>query len=172
MIFGTAEICDTYRGKIQVVSPLFKSYGGSSSISADIETLKTSSADEVEAVLKHAGKKRVLFIDSGQRYVSVVDRQIADLAIRNNWRGLVVNGYVRNAQFLKGLPLAIWGLGTCPVRDSVADETVQSCDLVFNGLTVTPGMHLYADDDGMIITDAAAAVSDSAFNVWLDYSGI
>ncbi|WP_178862169.1 hypothetical protein [Thiomicrorhabdus cannonii] len=172
MIFGTAEICDTYHGNIQVVSPLFKSYGGSTSISADIETLKTGSADEVEEVLKNDGKKRVLFIDSGQRYVSVVDRKIADLAIRNNWRGLVVNGYVRNAQFLKGLPLAIWGLGTCPIRESSASETLQSCDLAFTGLTVMPGMHLYADDDGMIITDGAAVVSDSAFNVWLDYSGI
>lgn len=173
-MIGTAEICDNYLGTIQILGSQFQSFGGSDLLSAEIETIEAYDRVQLEQMLKEDGKKRVLFIDAGNTSYALLDKFIVELAINNNWRGLVLNGCVRHSKALKAMPIAIWGLGTCPLKSDVVTECVarKSVELNFQNLKIESGMHLYADEDGVIVTDAKAIKNDFEFNLSLDYCGV
>lgn len=169
---STSDICDEYQGSIQLIPTDFKSFGGSDSISADIETIETTNIVDLKDFLKNNdGNRKVLFIDGASAYQALVDKEVAELAINQNWRGLVVNGYVRHCRVLKSYSLGIWALGSCPAIIENSHQSLCSGTLNFYGLDIRPGMHLYIDEDGAIITTTRVLKNDASFNTWLDHYG-
>jgi len=165
MKLGTPDICDKYRERLQVAAPVFKSYGGCSSVAAQIETLKIYQQNECFwDLLRQPGEGRVLFVDAGADYGAVMGDKMAEIAIANGWRGMVINGYIRDTSILKTLPLAIWALGSCPMKGTMQAEATSSVPLEFHSLTIKPGFFLYADDDGLLLTQNALAEFDADFN--------
>jgi len=165
MKLGTPDICDKYREILQVADPVFKSYGGCASVAAPIETLKIYQNNErFWDILRQPGKGRVLFVDAGADYGAVMGDKMADIALASGWRGMVINGYIRDTAILKTLPLAIWALGSCPMKGTMKSEAKASIPLTFHSLTATPGDFLYADEDGLLLTPKALPEFDNDFN--------
>lgn len=166
MKLGTPDICDQYRDVLQVANPVFKSYGGSASVAAPIYTLKIFRENaKFWEILRQPGKGRVLFVDAAADYGAVMGDKMAVIAVENGWRGMVINGYIRDTAIIKTLPLAVWALGSCPMKGLMQAEAEEGLSLAFQGLNIEPGMFIYADEDGILLTPDSISEFNADFNL-------
>ena len=90
----------------------------------------------------------------GSLRCAVVGDKMASLAIRNGWRGLIINGCVRDARELKTMPLCVKALGTNPVRGGKAAVGTVGAALQWGGVIWRPGSWCSCDLDGIIVADS------------------
>jgi hypothetical protein len=89
----------------------------------------------------------------GDLRAAIFDANMAMAAQRNGWRGVVIHGAVRNARQLATANIGIKALGTNPVRGQ-AQKGQPGAALSFGGLQINPGFWIYADKDGIVISEA------------------
>ncbi len=66
MEYNTSELCDIYLDQVDVVEPMFSSYGGRSSFGGQVTTIKCFEDNGlIRDVLQQSGVGRVLLIDGG-----------------------------------------------------------------------------------------------------------
>jgi regulator of ribonuclease activity A len=113
---------------------------------------------EDNVLLKNAastpGDGQVLVVDGGgsMRYALLGDN-IALLARDNGWAGIVLNACVRDAEALDALGLGVKALGTNPRPSKKDGDGEVDVPVTFGEATFTPGALLYADADGVVVTD-------------------
>ncbi|MGF1691587.1 ribonuclease E activity regulator RraA [Photobacterium kagoshimensis] len=154
MEYNTSELCDIYLDKVDVVEPMFSSYGGRSSFGGQVTTIKCFEDNAlIHTVLEQEGAGRVLLIDGGGSLRrALIDAELAQLAADNEWEGIIVYGSVRHVDELDELDLGIHALASIPVG---ADEQgVGEVDVAvnFGGVTFLPEDHIYADNTGVILS--------------------
>jgi len=149
----TSDISDKLHPDVQYLEPVYKIYGAKTSFSGRIVTIKCYEDNSlVEQALKGNGKESVLVIDAGgsMNCAMLGDKRAAD-AINNEWEGIIVHGLVRDSVAINGMEIGIRALGVCPlksIKNGVGDSNLI---VTFSGVTFTPGEHLYADEDGVIV---------------------
>ena len=150
----TADICDEYREKVQVLEAGFNSYGGVKYAHGPIITLKLerNNAGLIE-MLKEEGRGRIIVVDVDAEYYAVVGENLMKLAEKNGWSGIVVNGYVRDTHITKSIPVGLWAIGTCPRKSFENNPFKYGTDLNFAAVKFSDGDYLFADEDGIIIVD-------------------
>ena len=154
MEYNTSELCDIYLDTIDVVEPLFASYGGRRSFGGQITTVKCFEDNGlIVEQLRTEGAGRVLLVDGGGSLRrALIDADIATLAADNGWEGLVIFGAVREVDALEELEIGIQALGSMPVgADSNGGGEVDVA-VNFGGVTFLPEDHLYADTTGIILS--------------------
>jgi regulator of ribonuclease activity A len=87
---------------------------------------------------------------------------MAELASRNGWAGLVIHGVVRDADELNTIDIGAKALGTVPKRGSRTGAGERDVPVHFGGVTFTPGDHLVADADGVIVLPRGLTAADIA----------
>ena len=98
------------------------------------------------------GGGRVLVVDGGGSFAcALLGDNIAEIAVRNGWAGIVVNGCVRDVVALAELPIGIKALGTNPRPSGKAGGGETGVPVTFGGAEFAPGSILHADDDGVIV---------------------
>lgn len=157
MSFQNADLCDQFDAEVRVVSPMFRSYGGKSAFQGPIATLKVFEDNSlVRTALESAGDGRVLVIDGGgSMRCAMVGDQLAVLAVNNGWAGIVVYGCIRDAKAIAHMPVGVFALGTHPRKSIKKGAGDANIPVTFGGVTFTPGDHLYADEDGVIVAGRA-----------------
>ena len=151
MEFYTADLCDKYDDKVQVLDFGFHSYGGVSKFSGQIATCKiVDNNAELIKLLKSAGNGRVCVVDVDAKYVAVVGDKLMGFAKQNGWSGIIVNGYIRDTLTTKNIDVGLLALGTCPKKAPRANSGEQGATLDFSGVKFRPDDYLYADLDGVI----------------------
>ncbi|HIF9070067.1 TPA: ribonuclease E activity regulator RraA [Photobacterium damselae] len=154
MEYNTSELCDIYLDQVDVVEPMFNSYGGRGSFGGQITTVKCFEDNGVlRSVLEQSGVGRVLLVDGGGSLRrALIDIDIAQLAAENEWEGIVVYGCVRHVDELDELDLGIQALASMPV--GADNQSVGEIDVPvnFGGVTFLPEDHLYADNTGVILS--------------------
>jgi len=154
MSFQTADLCDAHDALVRVVAPMFRSFGGKTRFCGPIATLKLYEDNGlVRTTLEGAGNGRVLVIDAGgSMRCAVVGDQLAALAVKNGWSGIVAWGCIRDSVAIGTMDLGVFALATHP-RKTVKKNTGEAdLPVTFGGVTFTPGEWLYADEDGVIVT--------------------
>ncbi|WP_445395622.1 ribonuclease E activity regulator RraA [Zobellella sp. An-6] len=154
MEYNTSELCDTYMDMVDVVEPMFSSFGGRSSFGGTVSTIKCFEANGLimEAV-KASGVGRVLLIDGGGSLRrALIDAEIAEIAAENGWEGIVCYGCVREVDALEELDIGIQALASIPVGADDSDIGEQDVPVNFGGVTFLPEDHLYADTTGIILS--------------------
>lgn len=156
MTFNTADLCDKYPNDVQVLTPLFHSYGGNTQIMGEIVTLKLPGSNVTLAhFLKNTqGDGKILVIDVEAQFTAVVGENMMKFAHQNHWAALIVNGYVRDTVQTQKIDVGLFALGVCPKKTMQAQEGTLHVNLHFAGATFQEGDYLYADDDGIIISHA------------------
>lgn len=157
MEIHTADLCDAHEGKVHVVSPMFRSYGGRAAFGGQIATLKVFEDNSlVRTALEGPGDGRVLVIDGGaSTRCALVGDQLALLGVKNGWAGVIVYGCIRDSQAIGAMDLGVFALGTHPqksIKKGVGDVNIA---VTFGGVTFIPGHHVYADADGVVVADTA-----------------
>ncbi len=155
MSFATTDLSDAHP-EAQVCEPMFADFGGRLAFHGAIKTLKVFEDNAlVRATLETPGEGRVLVVDGGGSLrCALVGGMLGELGVKNGWAGIVVNGCVRDAEELAGHDLGIKAIATHPrksekgLHSAVADKV-----LVFGGVSFKPGGWLYADADGVVVSD-------------------
>ncbi|HZI13915.1 MAG TPA: ribonuclease E activity regulator RraA [Myxococcus sp.] len=157
MDFKTADLCDTHAGKpgFQVAEPGFLDYGGRRAFSGAISTVRAPEDNSlVRKALEEPGQGRVLVVDGGgSRRCALVGDQLALLAQKNGWAGVVVNGCIRDSEEVGRTAIGVKALGTHPRKSEKRNEGQRDVEVRFAGVTFRPGHHLYADADGIVTSE-------------------
>ena len=95
----------------------------------------------------------MLVIDGGGSLrCALVGDQLAILAAKNAWAGVVVYGCIRDSADINGIDIGVRALNTHPqksIKKGVGDRNIA---VTFGGVTFTPGEWLYADEDGVLVS--------------------
>ena len=115
--------------------------------------LRSALVTIVKELLNSPGKNRVLIIDAkGVSHASMVGDQIATKALENNWNGIIVDGYVRDIEVLKTIPIGIYATGTIPKKTDKKDLGSFGVDIFVGGIFIQPGNWVYIDANGWVIS--------------------
>lgn len=157
MSFLTTDLYDANEGKVAVLQPMLKSYGGKARFAGQIVTLKLHEDNTlVREVLGEAGAGKVLVVDGGGSLrCALLGDQIAELAVKNQWEGVVIYGCIRDSVAIAALPLGVRALNTNPKKSVKRNEGTRDLVLNFGGVDFTPGHWLYADEDGVLVSPTA-----------------
>ncbi len=154
MQYNTSELCDTFAEHVDVLDPIFEHYGGITSFGGQVQTLKCFEDNAVlTTILQQDGRGRVMVIDGGgSTRRALIDAELAEIAVENNWEGIVCYGSVREVDALEDLNIGILALNSIPV--GADDQGVGEEDVAVNfaGVTFLPDDHLYADSTGTILS--------------------
>ena len=163
MFIDTSELCDLYAEQVDVVEPIFSSFGGVSNFYGKVTTVKCFESNGLIAeVLEENGEGRVIVIDGGGAVRrGLIDAELAQLAVDNGWEGIVVYGAVRQIQQLENLDIGIHALAPIPVSADESSAGESDVPVNFGGVTFFPEDYIYADLTGIILSQEPLDLDDS-----------
>ncbi|MFJ9590943.1 ribonuclease E activity regulator RraA [Streptomyces acidicola] len=149
----TADFYDEYGDQLLVCDLQFAQYGGHRAFQGRIVTVLSYEDNLLlKQVVAEPGEGRVLVVDTqGSLRVAMLGDNMARKAAGNGWAGIVVNGAVRDAIALRGLPIGVKALGTNPRRSLKQGTGDLNVPVAFGGVTFHPGATLVSDDDGIAV---------------------
>ena len=153
MSFSTPDLSDE-NPDAKALVPILKNLGGKKVFWGKIETLQCPDDNSfVKELLNSEGERKVLVVDAnGISSVALLGDMIAEAGVRNNWSGIVINGYVRDIDILSKLDIGVQALGTVPVRSEKKNQGQIGVDISFGGLTFCAGDYVYADNNGRLLS--------------------
>ena len=154
MYFSTADLCDENQDKnIQVLSSEFKNYGGLDGFFGQITTIKLNKSnwDLLSMLRDENGDEKIVVVDVDREFYGVVGDKLSLFAERNNYKAIIINGYVRDIKETNKFKIGLVALGTCPLRNFEKTNGERDIELKFGGVTFNSGDFLYADEDGIIV---------------------
>jgi regulator of ribonuclease activity A len=153
MAYSTADLCDTHEQDLHVVESMFRCYGRRVRFDGPIATVKCyEDNSKVREALAEPGDGRILVVDGGgsQRRALLGD-MLGELAVKNGWKGILINGAIRDSAAIEELDLGVRALGTIPLKTHKRGDGQRDVSVSFAGVTFRPGEHLYADADGIVV---------------------
>ncbi len=151
-LFKTADLMDAHPESRSCATQL-RSFGGRASFAGPIRTVRCRDDNAlIRQTLEQASAGGVLVVDGGGSLArALVGDNLAGIAARNGWAGLIVNGAIRDVEELKPIQIGLFALGTNPHRSDRAGAGEVDVAVTFGGVTFTPGAWLYADADGVVV---------------------
>jgi len=157
MTFATAELCDRFadRENFQIAEPLFRHFGGQRRFCGAITTLKVFEDNSlVRETLEEKVEGRVLVVDGGgSKRCALFGDTLAQLALDNGWRGILVYGSVRGTEQLAQMPIGVLALNAHPLPSRKHGQGNRDTLITFAGVNFKKDHYLYADRDGIIVSD-------------------
>jgi regulator of ribonuclease activity A len=151
------DLCDAHGEAVRVMAPLFRSYGGRLAFGGPVRTIKCHEDNSLVAVqLDGPGAGQVLVVDGGGSLrCALLGDNLAAKGAANGWAGLLIYGCVRDVPILREIDLGVQALAAHPRRSVKRGIGELDVAVTFAGVTVAPGMLLYADENGVILSDTA-----------------
>ena len=158
MTLSTCDISDKLHPNVQYLEPVYKFFGLKKSFSGHIVTVKCFEDNSlVEEALNSNGKGSVLVVDAGgSRECAILGDKRASDAIRNEWEGIIVYGVIRDSAAINLMPIGIRALGVCPLKSVKKGIGKRNLNVSFSNVKFTPDQYIYADEDGVIVTENKA----------------
>lgn len=158
----TTDLLDNNESLIQneslrIIAPMFQCYGGKTAFAGHAVTLKLFEDNSlVRTLLGEPGSGKVLVIDGGGSLrCALLGDQLAELAVKNGWEGVVVYGCIRDSAAINALPLGVRALNTHPLKTVKKNVGERDVPVSFGGVTIKPGEWVCADEDGVIVSTTA-----------------
>ncbi|MHB2266504.1 ribonuclease E activity regulator RraA [Aliihoeflea sp. PC F10.4] len=155
----TADLVDHFDDQLTFCDHPLRKFGSADGFEGEIVTLKCFEDNALlREILEEPGKGRVLVVDGGaSSRCAIVGDQIAALGQKNGWAGLVLNGSIRDRVDIDAMDFAVFALGTSPKKSSKTRAGSRDVPVTFGYVTFVPGQYLYADADGILISDTPVA---------------
>ena len=150
----TADFSDTYPDRVSVLGPGYSNYGGSPECQGEVVTIKLdrNNSDLITLLRDENGAGKVVVVDAEEAYYAIVGEMLMKFADKNGFAGIIVNGYIRDTQQIKDIPVALYAMGTCPRKYIPVTQGERDVSLSFGGVQFNPGDYVYTDTDGVIVT--------------------
>ncbi|MDC7691175.1 ribonuclease E activity regulator RraA [Vogesella indigofera] len=154
MSFLTTDLYDANEGRVAVVEPMFRAYGGRARFVGQVVTLKVYEDNtRVREVLAEPGQGKILVVDGGgSKRCALLGDQIAELAVKNGWEGIVIYGCIRDSVAINALDIGVRALDTTPKKSVKRNEGQRDLVLAFGAVEFVPGHWLYVDEDGLLLS--------------------
>lgn len=159
MPFSTCDLCDANEiwlaeGSLAVLPPVFHSYGKSEQFCGPARTVKVFEDNVlVRQALEEQGGGAVLVVDGGgSMRCALLGGNLAVLAERNGWAGVVVHGCVRDIGEINQAKIGVRALGAHPQRSIRKGAGERDSRIMIAGVAVAPGAWIYADADGILVS--------------------
>lgn len=149
----TADLYDAHHKILQVCTLQFRSFGRHASFFGPCSTLSNlEDHTPVLKAVKTAGLGRVLVVDAkGVLRNGFMGDQLAAIAVENGWRGVVINGAIRDSAGIDLLPIGVKALGATARKNWIPGPSVEDCPVTFGDVTFSPGDWVYADQDCVLV---------------------
>ena len=159
MKFVLPDLCDQYGDSLRVLSPMFKNFGGNNSFHGKISTIKCHEDNSFVAdAVREEGDGSVLVVDGGGSLrCALLGDNLAAIAASNSWAGIIVFGCVRDVVALKDISLGIQAIAPHPMKSVKRQVGLRDVEVSFGGVSFIPGQYVYADDNGVIVSEAELA---------------
>ena len=156
MSISTADLYDENRD-VQVADPIFRHFGGVRAFGGEVATVHVYEDNVLmRDKLATPGEDRVLVVDGGgSNWCALLGDRMAQRAIDHGWTGVIIHGCVRDSAELPNLEVGVMALGTCPRKSRKNGVGAVDVPVTLAGCLIEPGMHLYADEDGIIVANEA-----------------
>ncbi|NIM68876.1 MAG: putative 4-hydroxy-4-methyl-2-oxoglutarate aldolase [Xanthomonadales bacterium] len=153
MTASVPDICDARPDAVRIVEPVFRDYGGATRFGGEVVTISCfEDNSRVKEMLARDGAGNVLVVDGGGSLrCALLGDMLAALARDNGWRGVVVNGCVRDVEILATIEIGVRALNVHPRRSEKRGEGRVNEPVHFAGVTFEPQQFLYADRNGMVV---------------------
>ena len=150
----TPDLCDSFEQDVRWLPMALQNYGGRTVFFGEIVTLRCFEDNSlVRDILSREGKGKVLFIDGhASCNKALLGDQLALLAQKNGWEGIVINGAARDVGVISTLDLGVKALATCPVKTVKRQTGEENVTLTVAHTLVYPGDMLYADLNGIVFS--------------------
>jgi len=156
-VHSTCDLCDAHKadtdGDFRVLPPLFRDFGARTQFNGPVVTIRCFEDNSpVRAAVQSPGEGRVLVVDGGASVRrALLGGNLAALAARNGWTGVVINGAVRDRAELKACAIGIRALALMPLPTEKHEPGQRDVAIQIQGVWVRPGDWLCADEDGMVV---------------------
>ncbi len=156
-MISTPDLCDANENVVAVLEPIFVNYGGCDAFGGEVVTVKCFEDNSlVKEQLATAGNGRVLVVDGGGSLRrALLGDMIAESAVKNGWKGVVIYGAIRDVDVIAGLDLGVQAIGAIPLKTEKRGIGDLNVPVRFAGVDIRPGDYLYADNNGIIISPHA-----------------
>jgi regulator of ribonuclease activity A len=151
----TSDLCDNYPDKVKAAAPVgFRDFGGKKIFSGKIHTVKCFENNPfVKNALEQNGEGKVLVVDGGGSVkCALFGDMLAELAIKNKWHGIIVNGCIRDSAALANLDIGVKALNVIPLKSGKKNEGQENVSVHFAGIDFNPAEYIYCDEDGIIVS--------------------
>lgn len=162
MTTSTTDLCDAHcdrlnDGRLAVLAPFYLSFGQRRAFCGHAVTLQVTDDNAlVRATLEMPGAGRVLVIDGGgSQRCALVGGQLALLAHTNGWRGIIVDGCVRDVDELNAVDIGIRAKAVHPRRGGKLGAGHRDIIIHIAGTHIRPGDWIVADADGILVSREA-----------------
>ncbi|HCV03799.1 ribonuclease E activity regulator RraA [Pseudoalteromonas sp. SSMSWG5] len=154
MDYSTSDLCDHFADVVDVLEPMFINFGGRPSFSGRVKTVKCFENNElIRDILTTDGTDSVLLIDGGgSTRRALIDIELAEIALENNWQGIIVYGAIRHVDELEELDLGIQAIASIPVAADSEGAGEDGIGVNFAGVSFFDGDFVYADSTGIILS--------------------
>ena len=133
----------------------FTNYGALKSFYGEAVTIKCHEDNSlVKACVAQQGRGRVIVVDGGGSLRrALLGDMLAEKAASCGWAGLVINGAVRDVDEIGVTALGVQALGCCPRKTEKLGVGQRDIAVNFGGVDISPGDYIYADNNGVIVSD-------------------
>lgn len=155
--YATTDLCDDHSDQLQIAEPIFQDFGTTTRFSGPITTLKIFEDNSlVRDTLETEGNGGVLVVDGGgSKRCALLGGNLAVLAEKNNWVGVVVYGCIRDREEIEDTTVGVKALAAHPLKSNKRGIGDKNVPVRFAGVNFEPGAWLYADKDGMVVSEKA-----------------
>jgi len=151
------ELCDQYPAHVKLLQPIFKSYGNTIIFSGEVVTVKCFEDNSiVKQLVNEPGLGRVIVVDGGGSVrKALLGDMLAQAASDNGWAGLVINGAIRDVATIATINIGVQALNASPMKTEKLGAGSLNVPVEFAGQRIKPGDYIYADLNGVLISDTA-----------------
>ena len=161
MTFATADLYDKYGDDLKVALPIFKDYGAKRIFHGPISTVKAYEDNSlVRTALEEPGEGRILIVDGDESLrCAMLGDMLAKLGMENGWSGIIVFGCIRDADVIATIDIGVKALNTNPRKSLKRGLGDRDIPVSFAGITFNIGEYVYADTDGVIVSEKKIGMS-------------
>ena len=154
MDYSTSDLCDFFADVVDVLEPMFINFGGRHTFGGRIKTVKCFENNElIREILSQDGTDQVLLIDGGgSTRRALIDIELAELALDNNWNGIIVFGAVRHVDELEEIDLGIQAIASIPVAADSEGAGEDGIGVNLAGVSFFDDDFIYADSTGIVLS--------------------
>lgn len=154
--WSCADICDRYGDDRDLSYPesfLFRHFTPMKKFYGQIRTVSClDDNSKVKEILATDGKGMILVVDgNASMRRALMGDIIAESAVKNNWKGVIINGVIRDSAHISKLDtLGVLALGTNPRKTERRNLGSIDVPVSFAGIRFQPNDWIYVDEDGFI----------------------
>lgn len=150
----TPDLCDHYADSITIADSIFQDFGGNHCFYGEVVTVSCfEDNSKVRELAFSQGHGKVIVVDgkaSCRR--ALLGDMLAENAMNNGWKGIVINGAVRDVCTISKLNFGVKALCAFPLPTEKKGLGEIGAPLEFAGIQLMSGDYIYCDRNGIVVS--------------------